>query len=98
VNAFQLVLDNIRIHCYSCGNLTGADMTLKVTVQEMPDHGGDYPVYYALDGGVEVLPCGALQLTSMVHPDDKKPVEFRIYAPGTWREANVIWHDEGDIE
>lgn len=63
-------------------------MTLKVTIQPMDVCDiNRYPVYYAGEGGVEVLPSGALQLTSRWQVG--WPAEFRIYAPGTWREINV---------
>ena len=78
-------------------------MTLKVTIQTVrntahsadPDvlNAGAYPVFYALNDGVNVGQAGELVLTSVVNRDGD-PVEFRIYAPGTWKEVNAVLMDD----
>lgn len=70
---------------------------IKVTVQENPHSGGNYPTYYIVNDGVVVGPAGDLTLISMWHPDDNQvPVEFRIYAPGTWKEINATYVEDGE--
>ena len=73
-------------------------MTLKVTIQPTDHQGGLYPVFYALDDGVKVGEVGELVLVSarstvVGHASDV-PTEFRIYAPGTWKEVNSEHLDE----
>ena len=63
-------------------------MTLKVTIQPTGEWAGLYPTYYTLDDGVKVGQAGELMLISLV--DEKSnPLEFRIYAPGTWKDINA---------
>jgi hypothetical protein len=49
---------------------------------------GSYPNYYTIDSGVKVGPAGELMLVAQ-EANDGTPLEFRIYAPGTWKEINV---------
>ncbi len=63
-------------------------MTLKVTIQPTNHPGGNYPVFYALEDGVHVGAAGELHLVAG-ETDGGTPLEFRIYAPGTWKEINV---------
>ena len=67
-------------------------MTLKVTIQPTVQDDEDDPVYYALNNGVEVGASGELLLVSDRRAG--KPIEFRIYGPGTWREINVELVDD----
>jgi hypothetical protein len=64
-------------------------MTLKVTIQPKDHQGGAWPVYYTEDDGVYVGPNGELQLVAGSSEETGDPNEFRIYAPGTWKEVNV---------
>jgi hypothetical protein len=68
-------------------------MTLKVTIQPTKHDSGNYPVFYALNDGVTVGPAGELKLVSTrtgpLAEVEGLATEFRIYAPGTWREINV---------
>ena len=66
-------------------------MTLRVTIQTTDHKGGTYPVFYTLDDGVSVGPVGELTLVSVRQcvALGGHPLEFRVYAPGTWREVNV---------
>lgn len=49
--------------------------------------GERYPTYIAMSGGISVGPAGDLLLAS--RKEYGAPIEFRIYAPGTWKEVNV---------
>lgn len=62
---------------------------LKVTIQPLPvQDTGRYPTYYAVDtGSVKVGPAG--ELTLVASREEGYPTEFRIYAPGTWKEVNI---------
>lgn len=69
--------------------------TLKVTIIPS-DMGwtGNYPTYLVdSEGGVGVGPAGELLLVANFAKDANKkqlgPLDFRIYAPGTWKEVNV---------
>lgn len=70
-------------------------MTLKVTIQPTGHNhtSGLYPVFYTLNDGVTVGPAGELMLvatrTGPLAEVEGLPTEFRIYAPGCWREINV---------
>jgi hypothetical protein len=68
-------------------------MALKATIQTTDYQCGLYPVFYALDNGVKVGSIGELVLVSARDEADK-PTEFRIYAPGTWKEVNVEYVNE----
>jgi len=65
-------------------------MTLKVTIQPTGHDIGKYPTYFAFNGpkGITVGPAGELTLVAS-RDQFGDPSEFRIYAPGTWREINV---------
>lgn len=77
-------------------------MTLKVTIQPTGHTANDgrYPVYYTLNDGVTVGPAGELMLVSTrtgpISKVEGLAMEFRIYAPGTWREINVEEIVDGD--
>jgi len=62
---------------------------LKVTIQPTVPVNGAYPVYYTENDGVNVGTGGELTLVAGFSEEDGAPVEFRIYAPGTWKEVNV---------
>ena len=70
-------------------------MTLKVTINFASDFSKFGPtIFYATDkDSVIVGRSGELRVIS-VFDRDNNPVEFRIYAPGTWAEVNTEWHDE----
>jgi hypothetical protein len=61
---------------------------LKVTIQPT-NHIGTYPTYYVESDGVSVGMAGELTLVAGFSDEDGTPSEFRIYAPGTWKEINV---------
>lgn len=63
-------------------------MTLKVTIQPAGHDIGQYPVFYAMEDGVHVGAAGELHLVAD-ETNGGSPLEFRIYAPGTWKEINV---------
>lgn len=65
----------------------GLHMTLKATIKLMNSDSPIYDHYFTVEGGVIVGPAGELQLVASHNCD---PLEFRIYAPGTWKEVNVF--------
>ncbi len=64
-------------------------MAYRVTIQPTGDWFGQYPTYYVKDDGVTVGPAGELILLSAETDGDGKPVKFRIYGPGMWKEINA---------
>ena len=63
---------------------------LKATIQPSdPEFRGNYPTYYVEKDGVNVGPAGELILVAGFSDEDDSPTEFRIYAPGAWKEINV---------
>lgn len=62
-------------------------MTLKATIQT-GDLVGLYPTYFVEQDGVHVGQAGELTLVAGFD-EDSNPTEFRIYAPGTWKQVNV---------
>jgi hypothetical protein len=62
---------------------------LKVTIQPTEPVNGAYPTYYVENDGVNVGPGGELTLVAAFSAEDGAPTEFRIYAPGTWKEINA---------
>jgi hypothetical protein len=62
---------------------------LKVTIKPTETINGAYPTYYTENKGVNVGPSGELTLVAGFSEEDGTPVEFRVYAPGTWREINA---------
>jgi len=65
-------------------------MALKVTIQPADlEFSGRYPTYFVPDAeSVIVGPNGELKLVAE-SSGDGQTAEFRIYAPGTWKEINV---------
>jgi len=62
---------------------------LKATIKPADHVNGAYPTYYVESDGVNVGVGGELTLVAAFSDDGFLPVEFRIYAPGTWKEVNV---------
>lgn len=62
---------------------------LKVTIKPTVDVLGTYPTYYTENDGVNVGMAGELTLVAGFNEEDGSAREFRIYAPGTWKEINV---------
>lgn len=62
---------------------------LKVIIQPLPEVPGTYPTYFVKSRrNVQIGTAGELILVSQGSADN--PQEFRIYAPGTWKEVNVV--------
>ena len=70
-------------------------MTLKVTIKPEGHDIGNYPVYYTLNGALGVKVGHAGDLTLVASRDHfGEPTEFRVYAPGSWKEINVEETDD----
>jgi len=65
---------------------------MAVAVHVKMKDGKDEPVYYALTNGVKVGPAGELTLVSECNMHGV-PLEYFIYAPGTWSEVSVSWNE-----
>lgn len=62
---------------------------LKVTIRPTEHVNGAYPTYFVEDDGVNVGTAGELTLVSAFSDGGILPVEFRIYAPGTWTQVDA---------
>jgi len=62
---------------------------LKVTIRPIEPVNGAYPTYYIENDGVNIGPAGELTLVASFSDEDATPVEFRIYAPGTWAQIDA---------
>lgn len=62
---------------------------LKATIKPTEPVNGAYPTYYVENDGVNVGPGGELTLVASFGEEGFVPVEFRIYAPGTWTQVDV---------
>jgi len=66
---------------------------LKAIIKPTGHVNGTYPTYYIENDGVNVGPAGELTLVAAFADKESgwngTPVEFRIYAPGTWAQVDV---------